>query len=188
VKVLYAYTACSLLATMLTGCGYTFMAGSGPYKQATLSVPYVVGDQDGSLTSAIVREVVREGTFRYRSCDGALTLKVTQIDQEEENIGFRYDRKKKGALTKDTIPTETRITSIVEITLVENGSGATLLGPVQLSASVDYDHDFYFSRNGVNIFSLGQLTDLDTAYDAVQTPLNQAIARKIVAYIANLGR
>lgn len=169
----------------LSSCGYR--CGSGceglSSRYATISVPYVEGDQDGSLTSAIIKEITRSGAFDYRSCGGALTLLVKQIDVCEDNIGFRYDRKKRGKLTQDIIPTETRMTIVAEVSVVETVSCCTLLGPVRLSASVDYDHDYYSSRDGINIFSLGQLSDFDEAYDAVQVPLHREIAQKIVDYV-----
>ena len=172
------------LACILSSCGYRFDQKEGlSARYATISVPYVDGDRDGSLTAAVVEEIVRSGSFEYRRDGGALVLEIEQVDLREENIGFRYDRKKRGKLTKDIIPTETRIISVVEVAVIESVSGCTVLGPVRLSASVDFDHDYYFSRDEVNVFSLGQLIDIDEAYDAVQTPLYQALAEKIVAYI-----
>lgn len=170
----------------LYGCGYRLGQGCQGLssRYSSISVPYVVGDKDGALTSAIIQEIVRSGSFQYRTFGGSLILNVNQIDITQDNIGFRYDRKKRGKLTKDTIPTEARITMIVEICVVEAASWCTVLGPVRLSASVEYDHDYYSSRDGVNIFSLGQLSDLEEAYDAVQTPLNRAIAQKISDYIS----
>jgi len=153
-------------------------------RYSSISVPYVKGDQEGLLTAAIVKEIVRSGAFEYQFSGGSLVLNIIEIDLDEDNIGFRYDRKKQGCLTKDIIPTETRITIFVEVWVTEAASCTTLLGPVRLSASVDYDHDYYSSRDGVNVFSLGQLSDLEAAYDAVQIPLNRAIAEKIVDYIS----
>jgi hypothetical protein len=168
----------------LSGCSYQWGKGEGlPSRFSTITVPYVQGDLEGALTSAIIKELVKSGAFQYRYCDGSLILNVKLLDLDEDNIGFRYDRKKRGNLTKDTIPTETRITMFVEVSVTEATSGSIVLGPVRLSTSVDYDHDYYSSRDGVNIFSFGQLSDLDAAYDAVQVPLNRAIAEKIVDYI-----
>lgn len=169
---------------LLTACGYHLGAGGIlPSQYSTISVPFVEGDQEGALTAAIIKEIVRSGDFDYRYHGGNLTLKAKLIDIDEDNIGFRYDRKKRGELTKDVIPTEARVTMVVELSVVEAASCRMILGPVLLSASVDYDHDYYSSRDGVNIFSLGQLTDLDAAYDAVQTPLNRAMAEKIADYL-----
>ena len=169
---------------LLCGCGYKFGQGDGlASRYSSMSVPYVCGDQDGTLTSAIIKEVVRSGDFEYQYCGGSLILNVKNVDLDEENIGFRYYRKKRGTLKHEIIPTETRITIFVEVSVTEAASGNTVLGPVRLSASVDYDHDYYSSRDGINIFSLGQLSDMEAAYDAVQIPLNRAIAEKVVDYI-----
>lgn len=176
--------AASCIALFTSGCGYRVGYEEGlPASYSSISVPYVINDREGYLTAAIVKEIVRSGAFQYRYCGGSLILNVTELDIDEDNIGFRYDRKKRGTLTDDIIPTETRMTILVEVSVTDAASCYTVLGPVQLSASVDYDHDYYSSRDGVNIFSLGQLSDLDEAYDAAQTPLNRAIARKIVDYI-----
>lgn len=176
------FAACT--AVLASGCGYRVGVGEGlPAYYSSISVPYVDGDQEGYLTAAIVKEIVRSGAFQYRYCGGSLILNVREISIDEDNIGFRYDRRKRGTLTSDIIPTETRMTILVEVSVTDAASCCTVLGPAQLSASVDYDHDYYSSRDGVNIFSLGQLSDLNEAYDAAQTPLNRAIARKIVDYI-----
>lgn len=169
---------------LLSGCGYKCGQGDGlASRYSSISVPYVSGDQDGTLTSAIIKEVVKSGYFEYHYCGGSLILNVKNVELDEENIGFRYYRKKRGTLKHEIIPTETRITIFVEVWVTEAASGATILGPVRLSESVDYDHDYYSSRDGINIFSLGQLSDMEAAYDAVQIPLNRAIAEKIVDYI-----
>lgn len=174
----------SVAACLLTSCGYRMGPGGAlPTQYPSISVPFVEGDQDGALTAAIIKEIVRAGDFTYQYHGGSLTLKAKLIEIDEDNIGFRYDRKKRGKLTKDVIPTEERVTMVVELSVAEAASCRTILGPVLLSASVDYDHDYYSSRDGVNIFSLGQLTDLDAAYDAVQAPLNRAMAEKIADYL-----
>lgn len=179
------FIAFCFCCTTLTSCsGYRFGANTGltnSYK--TISVPYIEGDLDGSLTSAVISELVRSGAFEYRHCGGALILKAKLIDWRDENIGFRYDRKKQGELRHAIIPTETRRTSYVEVVVEDRAAGCIVSGPVQLSASADFDHDYEYARNEVNVFSLGQLSDFDAACDAVQTPLNQALARKIVDYV-----
>lgn len=152
-----------------------------------MTVPYVEGDKDGLLTSAIIRQISARGDFEYLCDGGDLILKVVVVDLSEENIGFRYDRNKEGHISKyrDIIPTETRLIALAEVSVMEACSGVIVLGPVRLTASVDFDHDYYFSRDGVNTFSLGQLSDIDAALDAVRRPLNEALARKIVDYVAD---
>lgn len=168
----------------LSSCGYRMGLGEGlPTRYNSISIPYVQGDNDGSLTAAVIKEMAESGSFEYRNTGGRLTLQIKKIDLSEENIGFRYDRKKRGQLTKDIIPTETRITEIVEVTVIDSATCLNVLGPVRLAASVDFDHDYYFSRDRVNVFSLGQLSDLDEAYDAVEIPLQRKMAQKIVDYV-----
>lgn len=180
---LFLVPALCLFFLVLTGCGYRFGQGTIPSIYRSISVPYVCGDKDGSLTAAIINEFEQSGGLITLTNRGDLLLKTNLIDLRDENIGFRYDRNKRGRLTKSVIPTETRISAVAEISVIERCSGRVILGPVILSASVDFDHDYYSSRNGINIFSLGQLSDIDAARDAVATPLNRALAQKIVEYV-----
>lgn len=173
----------ALLLLLLTSCGYQFGQGGLASRYHSISVPYVEGDRDGSLTAAIVRQLTESGDYEYKNCGGALSLDVKVIDVNDQNIGFRYDRKKSGKLQKSIIPTETRIQAVAEVTVYEAGSCCALLGPVRIQATVDFDHDYYNSRDGINIFSLGQLSDYDEAYDAVKVPLSEALAKKIVDYV-----
>ena len=110
-------------------------------------------------------------------------MKVELIDFDDENIGFRYDRKKDGRRRKAIIPTETRLIATAQVTLIQAYSGEALIGPVRLAASVDFDHDYCSDRGEINIFSLGQLNDYDTAYEAAFRPLNRVLAQKIVDLI-----
>lgn len=173
--------AISLL--VLGGCGYHCGQGGFADKYHTISIPYVEGDRDGSLTASIIRQVSESGDYEYKNCGGAILLKVKVIDVSDENIGFRYDYNSKGKRITNIIPTETRITAVAEVTVFEAASCTPLLGPVLISACVDFDHDYYNSRDEVNVFSLGQLTDYDEAYDAVKTPLEEVLAKKIVDYV-----
>ncbi len=171
---------------LLCGCGYR-LGGGGALSEGytTISIPYAGGDLDGNLTAAIIKEITATGCFEYRRDGGALSLQVKILDIYDENIDFRYDRHKDGRIKQTIIPTETRITAVAEVAVVEMGSGCTLLGPAKIAASVDFDHDFYKSRNGINVFSLGQLTDYDEAQDAAERPLNIALARKIADFVCD---
>lgn len=180
----YFKIVCFCFCLFTTSCGYRTGPEGFSACYSTISVPYVEGDLNGSFTAATIKAIIDDGVFEYRQYGGALVLNIKQIEINETNIGFRYDRKKGGKLTRDIIPTEERITMRVQVCVVDSASGCTIQGPVYLSASIDYDHDYYFSRNGVNIFSLGQLSDLEEAYDAVQKPLNEAMALKIADYIS----
>jgi hypothetical protein len=177
VFILYA------LCLTLVSCGYRFGQGSIPDKYSTISIPYACGDIDGGLTGAVIKEVELNGGLQYVNCGGSIELCINLLDLRDQNIGFRYDRNKENQITHCIVPTETRVTAIVEIKVIDKCSGKCVLGPVILSSSVDFDHDYYSSRNGVNVFSLGQLNDIDAARDAVRNPLNKALARKIVEYV-----
>jgi hypothetical protein len=174
-----------LLLVSLTSCGYHFGHSPLSKEHTTISLPYVEGDFNGNLTSAIAHAIVQSGAYEYRSSDGELTLLAKIVDINDTNIGFRYDRKKRGKLENTIIPAETRLKLTVEITLVEAISGKVLVPPVRLSSSVDFDHEYNYSRRGVNIFSLGQLTDADAALEAAWRPLNKLMAQKIVDYICD---
>jgi hypothetical protein len=169
--------------SLLPSCGYRWEQGTTVVSERSLSIPYVKGDGDGELTTALIGAIARSGIFRYSPEGGELILQVTVLDYLSDNVGFCYDSNRKGCLTSSIIPNETRVTAWVELSLSEAATGRVLLGPVRLSADVEFDHDYYSSRNAVNVFSLGQFTDMDEAYDAAQRPLNRNLAYKIVDYL-----
>lgn len=167
----------------LTSCSYQIGTGELSNRYTTISIPYIEGDQEGELTAELIRQLSISGAFEYRPIGGALIVKVKVIELSDENIGFRYDREKKGNLKKAIIPTETRLTALAEVTVIEAGTNQVIRGPIQLSASVEFDHDYYRVRDAENIFSLGQLSDVYAAHDAVMYPLNRSLAEKITSYV-----
>lgn len=174
-----------LLFLLLTSCGYRFGTGPLPKQYTTISVPFAEGDFDGNFTAEIIQELASCGAFKYQNTGGDLILKVVILDFDDENIGFRYHRSKKGKLTHSIVPAETRLCALTEVTVIDASSGVCVLGPYRLSASVDFDHEYYSSRHGINIFSLGQLSDYDAAYDAAKKPLYTVLAQKIVDFVVN---
>lgn len=151
-KLILSFLSCLCLVIAFTGCGYQFGEDGIAARYHTISVPSVKGDWNGDLTSAIVKALSCSGCFEYRSDCAAAILNVKLMDLDDENIGFRYDRHKLGKIRNTIIPTESRLEATVEVSLVDAGSGENILGPVRLIAYVDFDHDYYTSRNGVNIF------------------------------------
>jgi hypothetical protein len=175
------------IALSLTSCcGYRL--GSGDLSDAyhTISIPYICGDMTGLFTASLIREIGNSSPFRYVNSGGDLLLCIRLIGQRDENVGFRYDIEKSGALANWLVPTETRLWAAAEITVIEAASSMPLVGPVRVATYVDFDHEYYLSQNGVNVFSLGQLTDIREATEAAQTPLSRALAQKIVDYISNV--
>lgn len=170
------------LLIICSSCGYKVDSLGQSVRCRSVSVPYVEGDWDGSLTSALIKHLCRSG-IEYRNQGGDLQLLVRLIEVDDENIGFRYDRHRDGKLKKSIIPVETRMIAWADVSLVDFITSEVVLGPERISASIDFDHDYYSSRDGVNVFSLGQLIDYDAAYDAAERPLYDKLAQKIVDFI-----
>ncbi len=179
----YRLSICLILLLVLSACGYRFGQGILSEQYSTISVPYIIGDRDGDLTAEVVKQMSSSGAFTYTPDGGDLILIAKVVDYDEQNIGFRYDRKKSGRLKDDIIPTETRMQIILDVSLVDASSGSVLRGPTRITASSDFDHDYYTTRHRENVFSLGQLSDIDEARDAVLRPLHEKAARNIVDYI-----
>jgi hypothetical protein len=172
-----------LLCFVLSGCGYKAGLGDLPREYCTIQIPYVDGDRDGDLTRQIVEKMAASSTFRYVPYGGDLLLCVKILNYTNDNIGFRYDRNKEDELTHSIIPTETRLTVLTEVKVIDRCQGLTVLGPVRITSSVDFDHDYYGPRRDINVKSLGQLSDIDVAFDSALYPLNRNLAEKIVDYV-----
>ncbi|WP_195155528.1 LPS assembly lipoprotein LptE [Candidatus Protochlamydia phocaeensis] len=167
-------------------CQYRFGRGELAEQYSTICVPYIEGDTEGELTAEVIKRLSLSGGLRYVSSGGDLILSVKIIEMRDENIGFRYDRKKHGELKRSIIPTETRLSALVEVSVKEAGSGQIIRGPTRLTGSVDFDHEYYYSsHHALNIFSLGQLNDIDAAHDAAMHPLNRHLAERIADYVLN---
>lgn len=169
-----------LLALILCGCGYRFGQEDALASYSTITIPYIEGDHYGEFTTAVIKRVAEYSNLTYNQDEGDLILKIKILEIRDQNIGFRYDRNKKGQLIDSIIPSETRLEALAELQVIDAISGCLLIGPVQFSASTEFDHDYYSSRNAINIFSLGQLIDYDAAYDTAMRPLSQSFAEKVV--------
>lgn len=175
----------SSIIFLLSGCGYRFAGEEGltdSYK--TFSVPYAEGDQQGELTGEVIRLISERSSLRYVECGSDLVVKIKLMDLINQDIGYRYARKRGGPLKHYLIPTETRLKINAEV-VVETRDGNVVRGPVLIHSSTDFDHTFYTSRKQENIFSLGQLNDIDAAREAAMHPLNVTLASKIVDYLIN---
>jgi hypothetical protein len=173
------------ISLVLSGCGYRMGYGEISDRYRTVAVPFAINDATGAFTAELIHTLSASGAFVYQPCNPDLVLKVIILEYYDENIGFRYDRNKQGDIKKTLVPSETRRFVKVEVTLIDPRNACAVLGPDILSASVDFDHEFNSSRDAVNVFSLGQVTDIDGAIDAAAKPLNARMAQKIIDYIAN---
>lgn len=184
-KALWQINCVIVASLFFSGCGYSF-SGSTPLSiwqsRQVIGIPYVEGDRFGHLTAALIKQITSRTPLLYSQQEDGVVLKVVIINKDDENIGFRYDRKNNGRRAKYLIPVESRSILSAQITLVDRLNDKVLQGPVLLTAQAEFDHDYYISQ-GANVFSLGQLTDVDGAKDAVLTPLYQRMAEKITDYI-----
>ncbi len=176
-----------VLTLICVGCGYHVGQGRALSEYPSISIPYTEGDTDGDLTAAIVKEVVSTGDFEYCLNDGALILVSKIVNFNDENIGFRYDQHRDGKISRSIIPSESRLSLTVEVSILEASSGRLLKGPAMLTARVDVDHD-YNGNNGpedsrINELSLGQISNAAAAFEAAEKPLNDAMARKIADFL-----
>ena len=179
------------LLLLLPSCGYkTISSGDRP----TLSIPYVRGDQEGFLTSAIISEMNRTGLYDYVSSGGELELKIALVGNHEEVIGYRYDRsEKKGHLQQNLLATENRRHVAAEVTLYRASEDEPILGPIVVTADAEFDYidvstirELAFITSGgkrekVIDFSEGQLDSIEGAQDNVLSPLYDDLAKKIAA-------
>lgn len=175
-----------LLAVCLTSCGYQLGSG-GSLPRMTVGIPFIDGDKDGLFTEELIRQISSRTSLTYSDDNPQTVLIVKLLELRDENVGFRYDRKRSGELRHTIIPVETRLETQAEITLYSVGSGCILLGPVVVGATIDFDHEYYPNRNAVNVFSLGQLTDIDAARDAAILPLSRELARRVADYLTLCG-
>lgn len=172
-----------LLACCLAGCGYRWGQGGIVTDYRTISIPYIEGDFDGDFTATLIQQMSESGRLAYRAEGGALILQVSVFDEHDKDIGFRYDRTKHCKIRSRIIPDETRLSMSVDVVVVEAISGCEVMGPVRLTADVDFDHEYYSGQGRANVFSLGQLTDYDDARDAAYVPLYRRLSQKIVDYV-----
>lgn len=179
---------CFALLSLLfccTSCGWhvakSDIAGDAP----TISIPYAYGDGDGLLTSEIIAQVQKETALQYVQNSGEYTLKVVLLDAKNENIGFRYDPKKLEDGKKKLIPDETRRRLLAKVSVVHTASNKDVLGPAYIMGSCEFDHRYYNLSHNINRFSLGQLTDIDTTSDVVNTPLYRDLAHQIALWLEN---
>lgn len=171
------------LLVVSTGCGYKLGFGEIPAVYRTVEVPFVEGDQTGMFTAELIRAISHSGALTFVKCGGRTRLIVRILEFRDQNIGFRYDRGEDNEIEKTLVPAETRRIAIAEVRLVDRLTGEQISGPDVIRASTEFDHEFNSSRDAVNVFSLGQVSDFDEAELAAMASLNRALARKIVDYL-----
>ena len=170
---------------VLPSCHYQFGHGQLASQYRTISIPYVEGDRNGNLTAEIIKKISTSGAFVYAQSGGELQLNVKILGMKDRNIGFRYDRKRDEKIKHSIIPAESRYTLIAEVSILDTVKNEIVRGPTQMTAKLDFDYDYYKVQHGVNVFSLGQVNDVDSARDAARVPLDSKLADLIVEYVVS---
>ncbi len=178
------------LFLFLSGCGYVWQNRSGDYS---VSVPYVAGDSDGSLTAELVRALALSEVIHVTQSEAPYQLQARLIENNQEVIGYRRDRQQIGSKNqKNLLAVEARKTVVLEASVYEQASRSRIAGPFSVEASVDFDYvdgdstqdltfiDSHGNNQVVLPFSLGQLESMDAAAEAARRPLHEELAKKLV--------
>lgn len=176
------------LLLCLTSCGYHFGRGDLIERYRTVCIPYVEGDDQGYLTTALIRAMTTNGALGYRSCNSDLVLRVCLLKPVDTNIGFAYappkDKEKKNKKkNKIIVSNEARLTTTATVRLVDRSTGNCILGPCEITSFITYDFEPDLSNIDFHAFSLGQLERHNLAQDAATPALYTILAEKIVDYV-----
>lgn len=182
-----------LCLAVLSGCGYHFEGGEDKGKMVTVSVPYVKGDGEGLLNSALVKALSASGMFDYVQNGGELILEAAIIADGDERVGYRYDRDPTtGKRRKNIVGTENRRGMSAQVSLIDAYTHEILVGPQVIRSTTDYDYvdsnsirDLTFTTpqgvpQRVLDFSLGQLDSVEGAHDDTNEVVYQLLAQRIV--------
>jgi hypothetical protein len=186
--------ALSILCACLVGCGYHFdPATSSSSERIAINIPYIKGDHEGVLLSALAQAMGESGAFEYVYSGGNCALSISIISDSDDRIGYRYDRNPtNGTLRDNIVGTENRRTLAATIQLVDENTQEILLGPETVQVNADYD---YFDGNSIRdlvvfqqpdlqttlSFSLGQLDSVEGAHDDTNASIYGLLADKIVS-------
>jgi len=179
------------------GCGYQWGRQFPEDARPIISVPFIAGDEDGSLTAEIISRLESSGLAKVSTSNGNYRLVLSILGNCKNQIGYRRDRQKiKSHIQKNLVAAELRKTMDVEVILFQGNTENIAFGPYKISAWSDYDYvdgdsyqDLTFpGPTGAPIlvlpFSLGQLEDVESAELAAAKPLYRKLAQKIVDVIS----
>ena len=172
-----------LICMSLSGCSGWHFSDSIAHKK-TVQIPFAHGDATGEFTRKVISEVSKQPGFSVDD-SGQYLLVIRMLDSKNQKIGYRYDPIELEKDKKKIILNESRALSLVEVTLKDTFSNTTVLGPSYILGAIDYDHQENSIDMNTNDFSLGQLSDVETAQDVTYIPLYRDLAVKIGAWLQN---
>ncbi len=173
------------LLLVLSSCGYRFGRGELIERYCSVCIPYVEGDNEGLLTTALIRSMTTSGALAYRSYGSDLVLKVCLLPPLDTNIGFAYapDDEEDDNFSDIVVSNEARLAMTATFSLIDRRTGACILGPCEVVSSLTYDFEPDLSNVDFHAFSLGQLEMHNLAMDAATPRLYSILAEKIVDYV-----
>ncbi len=177
----------------LSACGYRWEDAA----PSSLSIPFVAGDEDGTLTAELIRSFASSTRADVLSSKGRYRLEVAISEQSNEIIGFRIDSQvNNGKQQKNMVADEGRRSIFADVCLYDSETDEVVVGPCRVGANIDYDYvdgDSYQDLTFVDsagrtqtilAYSLGQLESSESAREAGSKPLYRKLSRKIVDLIS----
>ncbi|MGR3973699.1 MAG: hypothetical protein QRY72_03920 [Candidatus Rhabdochlamydia sp.] len=165
-------------------------------EKITLSIPYIQGDKEGGLTTALIFELAQAGIYHYVKGEADVRLQAELVSDEEDIIGFRYDQSTDTSqLLSNLMATENRRKLSFRITLMDPVTQMPILPPQIVTSDAEYDYidvntfsELAFIDMGGQIrrtihFSGGQLDSVEGAQDSALQPIYRDLAKKITALI-----
>jgi hypothetical protein len=187
-----------LLVFLTSCCGYRICdPDSLAHRYRTITIPYVIGDPDGRVTSELIHEITNTGLWRYRHGPADLILEAEVLCCTQENIGYQFERSQaqtagevaadpSGEIVRRLLPNESRSALGLQLALRECRTGKIVVGPMRVTSDADYDFDPLSTDDRLAVFSLGQLVNCSEAQDIAFNPLCRELARKVVDILAGL--
>ncbi len=179
---------------LLMSCGYHF---SGKDQKTSISIPYVQGDEEGTLVQELIKQIAASTSYEYVREGGDLILKTVILGSGSDQIGFRYDRKEvTGKRERNLVVSENRRLITAEVTVIDGITNETLYGPVQVVGSADYDYSDVNSLPSLSFvdptgkvdsllqFSLGQMDSIEGAQDGAAIAAYRGLAKQIARSLA----
>lgn len=181
---------------LLGSCGYRWEPNYPQATRPSISIPFIAGDEEGTLTTEITHSLASSGIADVVSKGGDYRLQINIVNSGIDITGFRIDPQKiRGEVKHNLLACEGRKTLKIEASLYRGEELA--YGPYKIYAAADYDYvdgdsiqDLTFVNPAgetviVLPFSLGQLESSEAAQEAATRPLYARVAQKIVDAISS---
>ncbi len=180
------------LFLLLTACGYRLAR----QEDNSITIPYIKGDVDGKLTSALAYSISSNTPYHYQVSGGRYQLLGEILSTDYEKIGFRYDRDETtGNRINRLTQVEERKEIVLRVALIDTLTGETLLGPETIISNSDYDYVDSDSIRDLSLlspagrpisvlqFSMGQLGAFEDARSEALITIYEQLARKVSSAI-----